>query len=135
MMYWLTVSGAVAALAGLGLAWHSRRRLIRAEAALARTRAQLQSTNDQLKFRAAEADELLDEVRRLQARLDHIALEDRRVRAGSEKADILTAITLTRKGADTASLTGSCGLSRGEAQLVGVLYGRMATSCRDGTAH
>ncbi|HHQ14597.1 MAG TPA: hypothetical protein ENK16_06175 [Chromatiales bacterium] len=127
-MDWLTISGAIAAMAGLGLVWYNRYRLHRAETALAEVQTQL-------KFSERAADDLQDKVRELQARLDRIALEDRRVQAGGERADILTAITLMRKGADAASLTGTCGLSRGEARLVGTLYGQTAGPTSDSTAH
>ncbi len=134
-MHWLTISGAIAALAGFGLTWHSRYRLHRTEMALTEARAQLQDANEQLKLSETAADDLQDEVRELQARLDRIALEDRRVRAAGERTDILTAITLTRKGADVTSLTGVCGLSRGEARLVGALYGQTASCAGDGNTH
>ncbi len=131
-MHWLTLASATAALLGLGLAGIGRYRLRQTRATLAETEARLQKVTKRLKSSEDSADELRGEVRRLQARLDHIALEKRRVHGDGEQTDILTAISLTRKGVDIASLAQSCRLSRGEARLIGTLYGRAEGAALEG---
>lgn len=121
--FWLSALSALSLLtaAGLALAWHrGRRRLRRVEEALQAALDGLHGDVRALCTTSSRAgDHLLDLERRTRRLMEQQEqLEMKSPVTGSYRH----AIALARRGADKEALVQTCGLSRGEAELVELLH-------------
>ena len=115
MIYLAFTAAAAAGISGL--------QLLRLRRSNAQLRALLELATSRAEFAETELAGVANRERALRRQLDQLRLRDNRLGGDRARPGLDQAIALSRAGADDAQLMSSCGLSRGEARLVRVLYG------------
>jgi len=120
------LEGILAAAAALGLiaAVVALRAAQRAIGMLNELNEQLAESEARILELGALGTALADQNQAQNRRMDRMQVGQERLHTLAGRSGVSEAIALTRHGAAARELIDSCGLSRGEARLVSVLYGK-----------
>lgn len=97
--------------------------------------ALLTSSSQRVIEAESELDALRGQLSALASRVDQLGLRQSRIESVAGKPGFNEAIAFARHGANERELVDTCGLSRGEARLVQVLYGKDVEGGPDSSSH